>query len=647
MFKKFISSLGIMLIVLSINAAVQDFETHRLGVCKFMPNYSAQQVTSKIDVKDGEFWEGYWNGANDDRISMVGAQRTPEEYDAAICYPAGSAIVTGLTIEGIKFAFPSTKNVKNVMIWMSTTLPKNAKEADIMVQRIKDITDLNNENNPFVEVRFGKPYKYDPDKDLYIGYSFTVSGGDANEDKFPVVIYTGEDKPNSFWLKIDGNEGFWDNYYGAQYGVLAIQTLMSGRHPENAVTMQAILGTISAAKNSEITIPLTVENAGTEGIQSIDLSIDVNGVKTSTTIKPESQVSKICEKYEFNVNVTAPEETGMYDIKVNVDKVNCVENPINAVAKGSLIVVTRVVKKTPVVEEFMAMWCGYCPRAIIAFQKLREIFQDDVALVSIHIDDALNCSKDYLQMLGTVPGFPRAHYDRTYWSVDPYFGLSEHFGGDELVNQCAKTIPLAQVDVKAYLDGDILTAKSEIEFLYTGDGSKYGVSYVLTEDGMCDDSWQQTNYYSGVTDQGLIEMDSIYEPWINGESEVSGVVYNDVAIAAKGAAKGIDGALPMDIIEGKKYKHSEEFDLSSYEVIQDKTKLKLIVILLDNETGKVVNASCVPLYEDTGIVDVDADNEAYEEIARYTVDGNRIIIPHRGINIIKYSNGSVKKVIVK
>ena len=35
------------------------------------------------------------------------------------------------------------------------------------------------------------------------------------------------------------------------------------------------------------------------------------------------------------------------------------------------------------------------------------------------------------------------------------------------------------------------------------------------------------------------------------------------------------------------------------------------------------------------------------EIARYTIDGKRINQPQRGINIVKYSDGTVKKVVVK
>lgn len=48
----------------------------------------------------------------------------------------------------------------------------------------------------------------------------------------------------------------------------------------------------------------------------------------------------------------------------------------------------------------------------------------------------------------------------------------------------------------------------------------------------------------------------------------------------------------------------------------------------------------------TGITDTQTSADV-REIARFTIDGKRINQPQRGINIVKYSDGTVKKVIVK
>ena len=54
----------------------------------------------------------------------------------------------------------------------------------------------------------------------------------------------------------------------------------------------------------------------------------------------------------------------------------------------------------------------------------------------------------------------------------------------------------------------------------------------------------------------------------------------------------------------------------------------------------------VTVTQATGITDTQTSADVHE-IARFTIDGKRINQPQRGINIVKYSDGTVKKVIVK
>lgn len=54
----------------------------------------------------------------------------------------------------------------------------------------------------------------------------------------------------------------------------------------------------------------------------------------------------------------------------------------------------------------------------------------------------------------------------------------------------------------------------------------------------------------------------------------------------------------------------------------------------------------VKVTQATGITDTQTSADV-REIARFTIDGKRISQPQRGINIVKYSDGTVKKVIVK
>ena len=54
----------------------------------------------------------------------------------------------------------------------------------------------------------------------------------------------------------------------------------------------------------------------------------------------------------------------------------------------------------------------------------------------------------------------------------------------------------------------------------------------------------------------------------------------------------------------------------------------------------------VPLTEETGIKE-NMTEPAKEEVARYNLNGQRIATPQKGVNIIRFSDGTTKKVLVK
>ena len=51
-------------------------------------------------------------------------------------------------------------------------------------------------------------------------------------------------------------------------------------------------------------------------------------------------------------------------------------------------------------------------------------------------------------------------------------------------------------------------------------------------------------------------------------------------------------------------------------------------------------------FEATGI-DKTTTSTDVEEVARYSVNGQRLSAPTKGLNIVKYSDGSVKKVAIR
>ena len=51
-------------------------------------------------------------------------------------------------------------------------------------------------------------------------------------------------------------------------------------------------------------------------------------------------------------------------------------------------------------------------------------------------------------------------------------------------------------------------------------------------------------------------------------------------------------------------------------------------------------------YDVTGVINPQMSSDAKERV-RYTINGQRLTAPTKGVNIVKYSDGSVRKEIVK
>ena len=647
MFKKLLSLTALFVLTFSVNAEAQTLRTQKFDTAQLLPRYSARPViTSKIDLQEGEYWDGYWDGTLGEYSILLGVEQVPMDYDCAAMFPASSKVVSGKIVEGIRFGFPNSTNIKNVRVWLSTTLPNTPEEADIICQQVPEVTGSENEADELNEIRFAQPYKIDPEKDLYVGYSYNVADGNSDAENFPIIIDSSKEFANGLILRFGGANGQWDDYNGYGFGVLSVQMLLSGEKFDNAASFKGELGTYVGAVGSNFNIPLVIENAGQKPMENAQITVELNGETKTVDIQPGEPVAGIGSQYDYNLTVPAPASTGSYDLKITLSKVNGQDNPIKSVAGGNIFVVSKAAKKNALVEEFTGMWCGYCPRGTVGMEKLRQFYGNDISIVAVHANDALQCY-DYADVAQNVGGYPAAHINRVYTNVDPYFGLTKNspFAVVDLVEDCISTLPTAVISGSAVIDGNILTATSDVEFLYTGDASNFAVAYILTEDGLFNEYWQQSNYFSNSEPEGLAD-EPLFQRWKNGTSKMS-VEFNETAVAARGILRGVEGSIPASVEEGVKNSYSVEFDLNDYKVIQDRKRLNLITVLFDKTSGTVMNTNYVSLNPDlNGIDDIQADGDNIET-ARYTLDGRRIMAPQKGVNIVKYTDGTVKKVVVE
>lgn len=389
---------------------------------------------------------------------------------------------------------------------------------------------------------------------------------------------------------------------------------------------------------------LLITNYGSTVVRDFDYTLSFNGEelvsKNYVLPKPLNRM----EGATIEVDVPPHTQVSETDLLFTITKVNGEVNGAS-VNQATLprVTATRIPHRRVVVEEYTAMWCGYCPRGIALMENLAKNYPDDFIGIAVHTGgraDPLSCP-DYAWKAADYRSRPTLHMNRNlllgYVKAITEFEEERSRGAD------------MDIDVTATWDArqENITVTPRVTFCVDKEDVTYGFAYVLTEDGMSSPEWYQNNYYSGRTDELGVSDELDY--FIKADYAVKGLENNFVAIAAEGVKAPLTGYIQTPIKADEAQSHTYVFrNISSKKLIQDKAKLKVCVLLINIKTGQIENAAkcTISPANTTAISSVSEGKETVVETARYTLDGRRITTPQKGINIVKYSDGRVCKEVV-
>ena len=593
-------------------------------------------IIGKADITVGEnqTWWGYFNEADADNLPYDGhlGYSSKITIDAAIKIPASEEMVSGATIKAVRLWLGNDVSaISSAMrVWISTSLPTQGSiRADY-----RQTVSRNNIKSGLNEVELETPFEINH-QDIYVGYTISIS-----RKSYPVMAY-GSDMPNSFFYRVTSGTsyGAWNDFYGYNYGRLALQILVeSESFPTNCVTVEDFGETI-LAKGEKKSIPITISNKGANPVKSIAYTI------TSDDGEPSEETSKTFAAMTTNgtktIDITfeAAEEAGQSQKVVTVTKVN--GEPNTAVAnsgKGFIITVNEKLSITPVIEEFTGTWCGWCPRGTVGMEKVHEAYGDQVVQIAAHYSDPMAIDA-YSSVINTyTSGFPNSITDRQF-EADPSFSSLK-----SALNQSFDRVAIAAIDLEAEwesADQKSVIFNTTTRFASTGYNDKYAIAFVLTEDGMSGtgSDWAQQNYYSGSGQGGDMAW------WSSQGSSVTGVKYNHVAVAGWSVLNGVNNSIDPNIDSSTPQKYSYTGSISNNSLIQDKSNLKAIALLIDRSSGKIVNAAQSNIVFATAIEQVKGASTSEQEV--YDLSGRKLPTTQKGINLIRTDEGFMKKVLVK
>ncbi len=288
----------------------------------------------------------------------------------------------------------------------------------------------------------------------------------------------------------------------------------------------------------------------------------------------------------------------------------------------------------PLIEEYTGTWCGWCVRGLVGMELLRQEFGDEFIGVAYHNGDAMEIMASN-NFPSRVSGFPSAFIERTY-QVDPYYGSGNTSAG--IVNYMKQVATLAVnagIEVSAeWTSEDKTDIDVHVTSYFTEDESN--ASYVIEVMLVADDlygtgsGWNQTNYYNGYT---AYASDPYLGPWVKKPYTITGYHFNDVIV---GTSRSITGSLPKAIVAYELYDCDYTFTLANLPVpslIQNKDNLRVVAIVYNTKTRKVINAN--RSYIDDFVVSIpgDSDNDGNVTIADVVLTIDYIMDNETPINL--------------
>ena len=585
-------------------------------------------------------WWGYIE--EDDNITMLGTGKAAN-YHCAIFVPGNHDVTSGKTLCAVRFGLLAP-HASDVKVWIASSLPTGKLTAANTLW----ITDVERvEKDDFTDVALTTPYAI-PAEGVYVGYSFTITSASTENDQYPILV-GGDDQTNGLLLRT--NDSNWENYYGENFGVLAMKVLLEGNFADYMVSPTMVQDAYYAQIDQSVDVDIKLTNNGLAEVNSIAYTLTADGVTGPEQTVTLPEALSTFNSTEITINVAASTTVNSTKQTVTITKVNGEANQsLNVSTEFTLHTVERIILRNVVVEEFTGTGCGWCPRGLVGMEKLRQTFGDRFIGIGIHQyneSDAMYIANyPYLNFGGA----PSCRIDRGP-VIDPYFGTSDDICNDFRTEMNKPA--MVGVDVKGIINEAMteVSATAYIEPLYNT--SDYTLEFALVADGLSGttSAWWQSNYYSGQPSSSVPEDLRVFcSGGKYGSSSVKGFVFNDVAVGTSYNKSGKNQVEALGTMAaGETREVSFTLSLPTKATLRNALKKGTIyvVALVVDKDGLIANAAKQKVEDGTeGVNSVNTDYNT-QTTARYSLNGTQLNTPQRGINIVRTADGKVRKVVVR
>ena len=641
--KKLLLSAFAML--LALTAGAQNFQAAKydgkLDVQKaLVANTGVKKAPAKAEIAKNQRLVGMFN--TDDCDNYLGAQTLTGNNPVGIMLEASQMqAYYGAKVVGIRFNLAQGCSASNVFVKNVTK-----KGIDDLVTVAQDLQSPAGEKNTgsWLTVMFDAKDQFKLSSDylaLLVGYTYKQTSRNypcGMNSNIASDFYMYADIPSSQ----GGNGEDWYNM-GSNYGSLCVQLIVESDDFSDNAAIPYDFGKFALGLGTTKEVKISIANLGTK-FESLDYTTTLEGKTSAEQHVDFGKDFGAGGVYTLSVPFEAASKVGEYPVTFTITKVNGVENGAAVkTAYGTNMTFAKELKKVVVVEEFTGTGCGWCPRGHVAMHNLNEQYGDrfiGIALHQFNENDPMYITDYSLPFQGA----PHAVVDRTTFG-DPYADTPA------AVATAMNDFPVAAVTVsgKYNADSTMVNATATVESLVSG---QYDVAYMRVADGLegKTSSWKQSNFYN--KNQGVYKSKSEMPEdlqFLWDEPQKMNQTFNDVLIASSYKNSKNQATFDNFVADGNvSGSYSLNIPLSNKKLMKvlDYKKVYVVALIIDPETGAVINGGKALVGGgETGISTVGTAANA-TVVARYAADGTKISAPQKGLNILKMSDGTTRKVMV-
>lgn len=520
-----------------------------------------------------------------------------ERYDVAI--ELDKSKLNGTTLKSIEIPVNGAERMTDVKVWIASELKDNDSFDDIYSHVIDMEIDYDIATG-CISHTFTSPYKVGESDKVFVGYTFSISALNAGARE-PVAVVPGEHGQTYVRTPSLSNQNKWTDL-GRAKGYVSCMRVVVGDAKRHLATFAEIdpLYLVSAKENI---IAANIINHGAEEIFSIDYEGELAGkvfLGNANLAEPIPNIYGASRQVEIKL---PPIDEGKHQLNLKLKNINGASNLEQNLVSADANVYSFLPVKRPLMEEYTANSCGYCPKGMAGIDIMKQRKGDEFVVVSFHAwSDPLAFFTDMPLGESSSLSLPTSQIDRAM-TVDPYFGNnSDSFGLDKCWERKASEFTPVKIEITGMSDGFEVLFDADVTFVEPIEADACHMEFFLVGDGLTRPEWIQKNYFS--KNESCRGMEGL-EKYVDLPGNIRGVIYDDVVIDWTGMKGNIN--IPA-CLEYESFKASKSFVIP--DIARDAC-LRGVVAVVDNATGAVINSDQY-VVGTLGVSEIDNDSDIVE-----------------------------------